>query len=101
VARSSIARRRPAVYDRRFYDHHILAIKPDGLGNVTKTHIAWRTNKGAAYVPSPIIEGEYFLIVSDSGVAHCFEAATGSYSGRNDWANTTRRSLPPVDWSIS
>jgi len=37
----------------------------------------WRTNKGVAYVPSPIIEGDYFLIVSDSGVAHCFEAATG------------------------
>ncbi|HKS37578.1 MAG TPA: PQQ-binding-like beta-propeller repeat protein [Verrucomicrobiae bacterium] len=58
-------------------DHHILAIKPDGRGNVTKTHIVWRTNKGVAYVPSPIIEGDYFLIVSDSGVAHCFEAATG------------------------
>jgi outer membrane protein assembly factor BamB len=58
-------------------DHHILAIKPDGYGNVTRTHIAWRTNKGVAYVPSPIIEGDYFLVVSDSGVAHCFEAATG------------------------
>jgi outer membrane protein assembly factor BamB len=58
-------------------DHHILAIKADGTGNVSKTKIVWRTNKGAAYVPSPIIEGDYFLIVSDSGVAHCFEAATG------------------------
>jgi outer membrane protein assembly factor BamB len=28
-------------------------------------------------VPSPIIEGSYFLLISDSGVAHCFEAATG------------------------
>ncbi len=60
-----------------FPDHHLLAIKPDGLGNVTKTKIVWRTNKGVAYVPSPIVEGDYFLIVSDSGVAHCFEAATG------------------------
>jgi len=60
-----------------FPDHHILAIKPDGHGNVTKTHIAWHATKGVAYVPSPIIEGDYFLIVSDSGVAHCFEAATG------------------------
>ena len=58
-------------------DHHILAIKPDGAGNVTKTKIVWRTNRGVAYVPSPIIEGDYFLIVSDSGVAHCFDAATG------------------------
>jgi outer membrane protein assembly factor BamB len=58
-------------------DHHILAIKPDGTGNVTETKIVWRTNRGVAYVPSPIIEGNYFLIVSDSGVAHCFDAATG------------------------
>src|SRR6266536_5772772 len=60
-----------------FPDHHILAIQPDGRGNVTQTHIVWRTNKGVAYVPSPIIAGDYFLIVSDSGVAHCFEAASG------------------------
>src|SRR6266511_1047158 len=58
-------------------DHHILAIRPNGHGNVTQTHIVWRTTKGAAYVPSPIIEGDYFLIVSDSGVAHCLQAATG------------------------
>ena len=58
-------------------DHHILAIKPDGTGNVTHTKIVWRTNRGVAYVPSPIIEGDYFLIVSDSGVAHCFDAADG------------------------
>lgn len=30
-----------------------------------------------AYVPSPIIEGDYFLVISDSGVAHCFRATTG------------------------
>ncbi len=58
-------------------EHHILAIRPDGAGNVTDTHVQWRTNKGVAYVPSPICEGTYFLIVSDSGIAHCFDAATG------------------------
>jgi outer membrane protein assembly factor BamB len=30
-----------------------------------------------SYVPSPISVGNYFFVVSDSGVAHCFEAATG------------------------
>ena len=60
-----------------FPDHHLLAIKPDGRGNVTNSKIIWRTNKGVAYVPSPLVEGDYLLIVSDSGVAHCFEAATG------------------------
>ncbi len=60
-----------------FPEHHLLAIKPDGRGNVTNTHIVWRTNKGVAYVPSPIIQGEHFLIVSDSGIGHCFDAKTG------------------------
>jgi len=58
-------------------EHHILAIRPDGSGNVTETAIAWRTTRGAAYVPSPIAAGEWCLVVSDSGVAHCFAAATG------------------------
>ena len=62
-----------------FPDHHILAIKPDGKGNITKSDkIVWRTNRGVAYVPSPISEGDYFLVVSDSGVAHCFEAKSGN-----------------------
>jgi hypothetical protein len=60
-----------------FPEHHILAIKPDGIGNVTDTHISWRTNKGVSYVPSPLCENGWFLIVSDSGIAHCFDAATG------------------------
>ncbi len=60
-----------------FPQHHILAIRPDGQGNVTESAIAWRTNKGAAYVPSPVAEGDWCLVVSDSGVGHCFTAATG------------------------
>ena len=60
-----------------FPDHHILAIKPDGLGNVTQTKVVWHATKGTAYVPSPISFGDYFLVVSDSGVANCFEAKTG------------------------
>ncbi|MEZ0389454.1 MAG: PQQ-binding-like beta-propeller repeat protein [Verrucomicrobium sp.] len=60
-----------------FPEKHILAIRPDGQGDVTNTHIAWRTNKGVSYVPSPVSQGDYCLVVSDSGVAHCFEAATG------------------------
>ncbi|MDD4872058.1 MAG: PQQ-binding-like beta-propeller repeat protein [Kiritimatiellae bacterium] len=61
-----------------FPAHHILAIRPDGTGNVTQTHIVWRTIQGVAYVPSPIIEGDYFLVTSDAGMTHCFEARTGN-----------------------
>ena len=60
-----------------FPEHHLMAIRPDGKGNVTNTHVQWHTNKGVGYVPSPIVEGDHFLIVSDSGVGHCFDAKTG------------------------
>jgi outer membrane protein assembly factor BamB len=60
-----------------FPEHHLMAIKPDGTGDVTSTHVPWHHNKGVAYVPSPIIEGDYLLIVSDSGIGHCMDARTG------------------------
>ena len=57
---------------------HILGVRPDGHGNITPTHLAWRTTKGVSYVPSPIAAGDWFFVVSDSGTASCFEAATGT-----------------------
>jgi outer membrane protein assembly factor BamB len=60
-----------------FPEHHILAIRPDGRGNVTDSHIVWRTTKSTSYVPSPIVVGEYFLVAADNGVASCYEANSG------------------------
>ena len=53
------------------------AIRPDGSGNVTKTHVVWETTKGCSYVPSPVAIGPYFVVVADNGVASCFVAKTG------------------------
>ncbi len=58
-------------------DHHLLGIRPDGTGNVTKTHIVWRDTRGVSYVPSPIAWGNHFYVVSDGGIASCLEAKTG------------------------
>jgi outer membrane protein assembly factor BamB len=58
-------------------EYHTLAIKADGQGQVGAEKVAWRTIKGAVYVPSPIIEKEFFLIISEGGVAHCFETKSG------------------------
>ena len=56
---------------------HLLAIKPDGSGNVTKTHVAWHDTKGAPYIPSLIVVDDLLFSVNPSGVAYCYEAATG------------------------
>jgi outer membrane protein assembly factor BamB len=55
----------------------LLAIRPDGRGNVTQTHIAWQNTKGGPYVPSMIVAGDFLLSVNNSGVAFCYVAASG------------------------
>jgi outer membrane protein assembly factor BamB len=55
----------------------LVAIKPDGRGDVTKSHVVWETRKGAYYVPSPVCTDDYLFTTMTSGEVHCIEAATG------------------------
>ena len=55
-----------------------LAIRPGGRGDVTDTHIAWRTSRGSPFVPSPLVHGDYLYTINDmSSIVTCFEAASG------------------------
>jgi outer membrane protein assembly factor BamB len=55
----------------------VFALKPGGMGDVTKTHIAWKKTKGMPYVPSAIlVEGQYFM-VKDGGLCTAYDAKTG------------------------
>ena len=65
-----------------FPEHHILGVDPAGSGDVTDTHILWRDKKGVSYVPSPIAHGHWFFVVSDTGLASCYEAKTGKVMWR-------------------
>lgn len=55
----------------------IYAIRPDGKGDVTKTHVAWERQRGAPLNPSPLLVGNELYTVSDGGVAQCLDAETG------------------------
>ncbi len=56
----------------------IYTVKPGGEGTVTKTHEAWRTvRKTGRDLPSPIVVGDYALVVSMQGIASCYEAESG------------------------
>ncbi len=55
----------------------LYAIRPDGKGDVTETHVTWSDTKGAPYVPSMIVAGDHLLTVNNFGVAFCYEATTG------------------------
>jgi outer membrane protein assembly factor BamB len=56
----------------------IVAIKPGGSGDVTDTdRIAWKYDKGTAYVASPILYGDYVYLLTDNGTITCLDAKTG------------------------
>ena len=55
----------------------LLAIRPEGKGDVTDSHIAWRTTKGAPLTPSVVLVGDELYAVNDAGIASCFDAKTG------------------------
>jgi outer membrane protein assembly factor BamB len=60
-----------------FPEKELLAVRADGSGEVTKSHVLWRTNRGVTYVPSPLYHDGRLFVVADGGVTTCFEAATG------------------------
>jgi len=57
---------------------NLLAIKPDGQGDVTTSHVVWQSTKGAFYVPSPVCSEEYLFSTMTNGQVHCIEVATGT-----------------------
>ncbi|MBX3746821.1 MAG: PQQ-binding-like beta-propeller repeat protein [Verrucomicrobiae bacterium] len=59
-------------------------VRPDGRGDVTSTHIAWEQRRGAPTQPSPIFVHPHLHTITDGGVAHGYDAATGDvlYSER-------------------
>ncbi len=55
----------------------LIAVRPDGLGDVTDTHVVWTIKKGAPLNPSPLLIGQELYLIDDGGVATCLDAQTG------------------------
>jgi outer membrane protein assembly factor BamB len=65
-----------------FQEPSLLAVRPEGSGDVTGTHIAWRLARAAPHTPSPLLVGHELYLVSDVGVASCLDATTGELRWR-------------------
>lgn len=61
-----------------FQEPSLLAVRTDGHGNVTKTHIAWSLKRAVPLTPSPLLVGEELYLINDSGIASCLDARTGN-----------------------
>ena len=76
-----------------------LAIRPGGSGDVTDTHVVWKSPKGAPFVPSGIIvEGQLYTINDMQAIVTSFEAKTGKvlFQGRLGHAPKEGFSASPV-----
>lgn len=60
-----------------FQTPSLMAVRPDGKGDVTRTHVAWTITRGAPYTPSPLLVGDDVYYVSDTGVLSLADLPSG------------------------
>jgi outer membrane protein assembly factor BamB len=54
----------------------LVAIRPGGAGDISKTHVAWTFHRGPD-VPSPVSDGKILYLVSEQGIVFALELQTG------------------------
>lgn len=60
-----------------FSKPRIMAVRPDGRGDVTKSHVAYTLTTDMPVKPSPAVVDGLMYFVSDRGVMSCTEVKTG------------------------
>ena len=60
-----------------FFQPAIMAVRPDGSGDVSKTHVSWTNRRAAPLTPSPLLVGDELYLVTDAGIVSCLDARTG------------------------
>jgi outer membrane protein assembly factor BamB len=57
----------------------LLAVRPGGKGDISKSHVAWSwTGRAAPDVPTPVSDGARFYMADDAGMFSCLDAKTGA-----------------------
>ncbi len=75
---------RPVVSDDLIYfpsgwsQGQILAVKPGGSGDVTETHVVWRSKRNVPKLPSLLFAKDLLFMIDDGGVAGCLDPKTGA-----------------------
>ncbi len=64
-----------------YFSPELWAVRAGGQGDVTSTHVEWTVRTGVPEIPSPLVWDGRVYVVSDKGVASCYDAATG----KRDW----------------
>jgi outer membrane protein assembly factor BamB len=60
-----------------FESPQLWAVRLDGRGDVTDSHVVWKCEKKVPTIPSPLVIDGLIYMVSNDGVVSCLEAGTG------------------------
>jgi outer membrane protein assembly factor BamB len=63
----------------------MVAIRTDGRGDVTKTHIAWTMEEGAPDICSPVSNGELVFLLATEGLLSCYKLSDGTTVWEHDF----------------
>jgi outer membrane protein assembly factor BamB len=55
----------------------VTAIRANGHGDVTETHVVWTAEMGMSDASSPVSDGKFFLQANSSGLVTCYDAQKG------------------------
>jgi outer membrane protein assembly factor BamB len=56
----------------------MVAVKPGGRGNISKTHVAWKGTRGLPYVASPLMYNGRIYCIKTGGMLSSFDAMSGT-----------------------
>ncbi len=65
-----------------FQQPSLLAVRLDGKGDVTRSKVVWKLDRGVPLTPSPLLVGNELYLVTDNGIATCLDAKTGKENWR-------------------
>ncbi len=77
-----------------------MAIRADGKGDVTDTHVAWTMTKGAPLTPSMLVIGDELYMVADNGMVSCVDAKSGELHWQERVSRATSSSPLYADGKI-
>ena len=55
----------------------LVALRPGGKGDISTSHVAWTFHRGPD-VPSPVSDGTYLYLVSETGIVYCLDLKSGA-----------------------
>ena len=70
----------------------LVALRPDGAGDVTQTHVAWTSEENIPDVTTPTTNGELVFYITSSGLLTCIDAKDGAKQWEHDFGTEVQSS---------